>query len=98
MNNEPTNESEKSRLAPVQRLVRRPVEFREGNSGIWDITCPTCPLRIHTDALGQKPQVCAHGIATNMQGLITMGTCKHYKAESLLNEGTGLSLECAKDA
>ena len=82
----------------VERKVRRAVEFHEGNAGIWDITCPTCPLRPHTDALGEKPRVCAHGIYTNIQGPVPMGTCKHHKAESLLNGGTGLSLECTKDA
>lgn len=80
----------------VEREVRRLVVFTEGNAGVWDLTCPRCPLRIHTDALGQKPQVCAHGVITNIQGPVPMGTCKHHKAESLVNEKGSLFLLCTK--
>ena len=78
----------------VDGAVRRAVVFTEGNAGIWDISCPTCPLRVHTEALGEKHRVCAHGIFTNIQGPVPMGTCKHNKEDSLKDEGGKLVLTC----
>ena len=67
-------------------LVRREVAFTEGNAGIWDLTCPTCPLRVHSEALGEKHRVCAHGVITNIQGPVVMGTCNHQVKDSLVTE------------
>jgi len=80
----------------LSAVVRRRVKFTEGNAGIWDLSCSTCPLLAHTEALGEKPRVCAHGIITNIQGPVPMGTCKHHQKDSLVNEGGSLFLLCTK--
>lgn len=74
--------------------TKRIVEYTEGNAGIWSATCEACPLKVHTDALGQKTPNCAHGIATNMQGPIVFGTCKNYRNDSMANEGKSLTVVC----
>ena len=76
--------------------VRRRVKFTEGIAGIWDLSCSTCPLLAHTEALGEKPRACVHGIVTNIQGPVPMGTCKHHLKDSLVNESGSLFLLCTK--
>lgn len=75
--------------------IRRTVELHEGEAGIFGIDCSTCPLKVHTDALGQKAPDCVHGIITNMQGAIPMGTCKYYEKDSIATEGKTLEILCA---
>lgn len=76
----------------------RTVELHEGDAGIFGITCSTCPLKVHTDALGQKPPTCINGIITNMQGAVPLGTCKHYEKDSIANAGKTLTIMCREPA
>jgi hypothetical protein len=74
--------------------TRRTVVLSEGDAGIFSIECQECPLKLHTDALGQKAPSCVHGIITNMQGAIPLGTCKHYEKDSIVVEGKTLVILC----
>jgi hypothetical protein len=72
----------------------RIVDFIEGNAGIWNLVCPTCPLRVHAEAMGVDLPACAHGIITNMQGPFVLGTCPHYAKESAASKGKKLVISC----
>ena len=69
--------------------------------GSWRITCASCPLKPHTDALGMPPTACISGIETNMQGHLPLKQCEFYKRDSLAGSGEGadktLSIECLKE-
>jgi hypothetical protein len=74
--------------------MKRIVEYGE-SLGVFNIHCPTCPLHVHSDALGSKRQDCIAGMVTNMQGHIPIHTCKHYAKDSLANEPEKkLSIQC----
>jgi hypothetical protein len=75
--------------------MRRAVEYTEGDTGIWSLTCAECPLKPHAEALNVKPPRCAGGIATNMPGPMVLDKCQHTDPNSVQNEpGNGLSIEC----
>jgi hypothetical protein len=81
--------------------MKREVTFKTENNiiGSWHLECPTCPLRKHTDALGEKPKACASGIHTNMQGPIVINKCVHYQYDTLASDDKSktLTLECTKE-
>lgn len=68
-------------------MMIRPFTYHEGNAGIWDVSCEACPLRPHAEALAVKLPTCMHGIATNMQGHLVLGRCKHLAKDGVTNEG-----------
>jgi hypothetical protein len=74
--------------------VKRTAIFTEGDCGVFDLSAPDCPLLVHTQALGQKAPACCHGIVTNMQGPVVMGTCKHYAEESAENVDGAIQIGC----
>lgn len=67
----------------------RIVQYDEGVAGIWSMTCAECPMRPHTDVLGQRPPECAGGIATNMQGPLMLRSCRNLVAGSFANDDQG---------
>jgi hypothetical protein len=57
--------------------------------GAWEITCDTCPLLPHLNALNQPPRPCIAGISTNMQGAIPLNRCEFYQHDSVVGDGPG---------
>ena len=74
--------------APASHLIERleAGTVREADiteDGItFEVSCTTCPLLEHYNALQQKPIGCVAGIQTNMQGAVITKSCKHYRADS----------------
>jgi hypothetical protein len=78
--------------------MKRQVEYTEPNDIGFRISCATCPLIPALKELDEEPRPCVSGIVTNVQGPVVMGTCKHYKPDSVSNgEGKTLWLECGKE-
>ncbi len=82
--------------------MKREVTVKTKNDciGSWRIMCPTCPLLVHSNALGLDPRPCASGISTNMQGAITMKTCEHYEKDSIAADADAdkkITLNCKKE-
>lgn len=74
--------------------TKRTATLSEGDAGFFTLDCADCPLVAHAKALEQKPPSCVNGIITNMQGAITLNSCKHYKKVSVSVEGGALFLAC----
>ena len=78
--------------------MKRVVDYAE-NMGVFNIHCPTCPLHVHSDALGTKRANCVAGMVTNMQGHMPIHHCPHYVKNSLENEPEKkLVIECGKES
>lgn len=81
--------------------IFRQAVYDEGDFGMWSVACADCPLKPHTDALGQRPPQCAGGMATNMQGPVVLKRCDHMGRQGdggLKREGEQLLVDCMKDA
>jgi len=78
--------------------MKRAITFKD--EGLtFRIDCADCPLSDALKTLGQEPRPCISGIMTNMQGPVTVGTCEHYKKDSIENTAdNGLSIECGKES
>jgi hypothetical protein len=82
-------------------MADRTGEYDEGNFGMWKITCRSCPLMPHTQALGQKAPECAGGMATNMQGPVILKRCPHLGntgEKGFRVEGETLVVDCMHGA
>lgn len=76
-------------------MTRREVQVEADLIG-FSITCPTCPLLPHLEALGQKPRSCVAGLITNVQGAVPLNSCEFYTKDSISSEKPA-TLECARD-
>ena len=82
----------------VQDLVGRAVRIdmdKDAYGQPWAIRCDECPMKPHTDALGQAAPICASGLMTNLQGAVPVHMCKHYAKESIRNDSGALTVECS---
>jgi hypothetical protein len=83
----------------VPALVRRSVRIdmdKDAYGQPWAIRCDGCPMKPHTDALGQAAPICASGLMTNLQGAVPVHMCKHYAKESIRNDNGALTVECGR--
>jgi len=77
--------------------MKRIVTYQK-SLGVFNISCPDCPLNVHADALGVKRKDCVAGMVTNMQGHVPIHQCEHYKKDSIANEPEKqLSIICGKE-
>ena len=74
--------------------MNRETKFNEGDAGIFEVTCETCPLLPHLNALGQKPRPCMAGIVTNVQGPVVLKKCEHLDDKGAETKGGVLLLNC----
>ena len=79
-----TKQDEVSKSELIERLEAGTVlEAEITEDGItFEVSCTTCPLLEHYNALQQKPIGCVAGIQTNMQGAVITKSCKHYRPDS----------------
>lgn len=73
--------------------MKRTVEVKK-DDWLWSITCPDCPMKQASDILGQRPPDCASGALTNLQGAVTISSCKHYTKESINANNGIVTLDC----
>ena len=74
--------------------MKREAILTEGEAGIFKVTCETCPLLPHTEALGQPAKSCMSGLITNIQGPVVLNKCEfvgELESEDLL------VVECKKE-
>ena len=81
----------------TRRTVRIDMD-RKAFGDPWSVLCDTCPMKPHTDALGQKAPICTAGMMTNLQGAVPVHLCKHYVKESIRKDGESFTLECSYKA
>ena len=78
--------------------MKRIVTYKEESSGIFHISCATCPLLPAFSELGKVPEACVAGIVTNVQGHMPLNTCRHYEKDSLANASEKtLTVICNKE-
>lgn len=80
--------------ARVRRAVRIDID-KDSYGQPWSVRCDTCPMKPHTDALGQAAPICASGLITNLQGAVPVNMCKRYAKESIRNDDGALTVECS---
>lgn len=74
--------------------MKREAILTEGEAGIFKVTCETCPLLPHTEALSQPAKSCMSGVITNVQGPVVLNKCGFAYA---LESNDSLLVECKKE-